>query len=274
MRTPHRLPADDYLAFLHAESDRFVELLSQADPAAPVPSCPDWNASDLLWHLTEVQWFWGSIVSRALSDPEAAEQDKPERPDDYAALVDLQRRSTERLLTAVSQGEDSDPMWTWLDEDQTRGFTRRRQAHEALIHRLDAEQVAGGTTPLDPRLATDGVDEALRIMFGGVPSWGEFRWQAGPVLVVATDTGARWPAEVGRVIGRPPGTDDDVDEESLDVQDGRTADPVAQISGTASDLDTWLWGRAGAATLEGTVQHTGDEQALEAFGAVIGTGID
>ena len=188
MTSQHRLPGADYIAFLDSESARFVSLLADADPAARVPSCPDWDAADLLWHLTEVQWFWGSIVGRALSDPQAAQDDKPDRPDDYPALLDLQRRATERLLAAVSAGDDSDPMWTWFDEDQTRGFIRRRQAHEALIHRLDAEQVVGDVTPLDARLATDGIDEALRIMFGGTPDWAEFRWEAGPVVVVAQDS--------------------------------------------------------------------------------------
>ncbi len=48
----------------------------------------------------------------------------------------------------------------WAD-DKTAGYIARRQAHEALVHRLDAELTVGDRTPLDPRLAADGVDEAL-----------------------------------------------------------------------------------------------------------------
>ncbi|WP_238993563.1 hypothetical protein [Nocardioides caldifontis] len=62
-------------------------------------------------------------------------------------------------------------MWA---EDRTVGYIRRRQAHEALIHRLDAELTAGTVTALDPTLASDGVDEALDVMFGGCPPWGSF----------------------------------------------------------------------------------------------------
>ena len=269
MTSQHRLPGADYIAFLDSESARFVSLLADADPAARVPSCPDWDAADLLWHLTEVQWFWGSIVGRALSDPQAAQDDKPDRPDDYPALLDLQRRATERLLAAVSAGDDSDPMWTWFDEDQTRGFIRRRQAHETLIHRLDAEQAVGDVTSLDVRLATDGIDEALRIMFGGTPDWAEFRWEAGPVVVVAQDSAARWSAEIGRVVGRPE-SGEAVDEPSLEVHEGRIADPVAQVTGTAEALDSWLWGRVG----DTAVERDGDLQTLKAFGRVIGSGID
>ena len=53
------------------------------------------------------------------------------------------------------------------------GFVRRRQAHEALIHRIDAELTAGRRTPVDPLLGADGVDEALRVMYGGVPGVGQ-----------------------------------------------------------------------------------------------------
>jgi uncharacterized protein (TIGR03083 family) len=265
-----RLPSQDYLGFIGSESARFIDLLADADPAARVPSCPDWNVADLLWHLTEVQWFWGSIVARAIRDPAHAESDKPDRPDDYPVLLGLQREATDRLLTALSAGDDADPMWTWFDDEQTRGFIRRRQAHEALIHRRDAELTVGDVTRLDDRLSSDGVDEALRIMFGGTPSWAEFHWQAGPVSVVATDTGARWSTEVGRVVGSDPDSGDPVDESSLEVRDGRTADPVAQIAGTAETLDAWLWGRLP----DSAVEQSGDAKTLAAFAAVIGTGIE
>jgi hypothetical protein len=52
----------DFLDHLELESARFAEAIGGARPEAPVPSCPGWNADDLLWHLAEVQWFWGTIV--------------------------------------------------------------------------------------------------------------------------------------------------------------------------------------------------------------------
>ena len=66
----------DYLAHLASESARFAEVIRQASPAARVPSCPDWSADDLLWHLGEVQWFWGTVVREQLTGAEA-EQRKP-----------------------------------------------------------------------------------------------------------------------------------------------------------------------------------------------------
>ena len=69
--------------------------------------------------------------------------------------------------TALAGTADDVTVWTWLDTDHSVGFVRRRQAHEALIHRLDAELTAGVVTELDAGLATDGVLEAIEWMFGG-----------------------------------------------------------------------------------------------------------
>ena len=38
----------DHLSHLAQESARFGEAIRQAPPEAPVPTCPDWNADDLL----------------------------------------------------------------------------------------------------------------------------------------------------------------------------------------------------------------------------------
>ena len=47
-------------------------------------------------------------------------------------------------------------------------------------------------------------------------------------------------------------------------------DSAVQITGTAQGLDAWLWGRLPGSAVE----RTGDAAALDAFGAVIGPGID
>lgn len=75
-------------------------------------------------------------------------------------------------------------MWTWSNE-QSSSFVLRRQAHEALIHRLDAELVVGDCSPIDPLLAVDGVDEALRLMYCDTPAWGTRRSVASFRLRVA-----------------------------------------------------------------------------------------
>jgi uncharacterized protein (TIGR03083 family) len=237
----------DYLAHLRAESTRFLEALRDVDPTARVPSCPDWDADDLLWHLAGVQWFWGSVVVDRLQSPEGAEEQP--RPDSHAGMLEVFEKNADRLHSALSEADPAEVVWTWSD-DHSVGFIRRRQAHEALIHRLDAELVSGAYSALDPDLASDGVLEALDVMFGGCPPWGSFTPSGDHARVIATDTGLVVPVVLGRFVGTDPDDGTAYDEEDLSV---RSADPEAPasvtIGGRAEDLDAWLWHRRDGAAL-------------------------
>lgn len=116
-----RLSAGGYLDHIRSESARFRAALAACDPDAPVPSCPEWTAADLLscFEATNAEF-----------------------------------------VAALASADPAEAAWSWAAE-QTVGFTFRRQAHEAPVHRLDAELAVGALTPLDPALAADGVDEAL-----------------------------------------------------------------------------------------------------------------
>jgi uncharacterized protein (TIGR03083 family) len=259
----------DYLAHLRRESARFAQAVSEAPPGAPVPSCPGWNAEDLLWHLAEVQWFWGTVVRDRL-DGEQADARRPLRPGDRAGLAAFFLRVSQDLAEILSATAPGTPAWTW-SQDQTAGFIRRRQAHEALIHRVDAELTAGTRTPMDPRLSADGVDEALRVMHGAVPRWGTFSPDtAGTLRLIAADTGDSWLVTLGRFTGTDP--DDQAPHDELIIRTAGT-DPggpaAATASGTAADLDCWLWGRPNLAP----VTQAGDREVLGRFGAIIGAGI-
>jgi uncharacterized protein (TIGR03083 family) len=261
-------PDLDYLAHLARESSRFGVAITQAAPDTQVPSCPDWNADDLLWHLGAVQWFWGTVVRDGLTG-EQAEARKPPRPAGRDALLAFYDRSSRELGQALAAASPDSPAWTWSD-DHTVGFIRRRQAHEALMHRVDAELTAGDRTPLDPILSTDGVTEALSLMYGGAPSWGTFTpGPAGTVRLRADDTGHQWLVALGRFTGTDPdGTSYDEPDIHL-AGDDPQAWASAEVSGTAGDLDCWLWHRAPLTP----VARSGDQQALDHFDAAIGPGI-
>ncbi len=258
----------DYVAHLARESARFAEALRAARPDGPVPSCPDWNADDLLWHLGEVQWFWGTVV-REKATREQAEGLKPTRPADRAALQAFYDRASHDLAEILAATPPDTPAWTW-SEDQTVGFIRRRQAHEALIHRIDAELTAGLRTPLDPRLGADGVDEALRVMYGGVPSWGMFTPdRAQTVRLRATDTGDSWLVRLGRFTGTDAdGTSYDEPDIHADDRDPGS-EAAAEVSGGAADLDCWLWHRPPLTPVE----RSGDPEVLGRLDTAIAPGI-
>jgi uncharacterized protein (TIGR03083 family) len=261
----------DYIDQLARESARFADAIGQAAAEARVPTCPDWNSDDLLWHLGEVQWFWAAVVREGVSGDEA-DKLKPERPADRAGLEAFYQQASRDLGEILAASAPDAVAWTWSDDDQTVGFIRRRQAHEALIHRIDAELTAGVRTPIDAQLAADGVDEALRVMYGGVPDWGTFTPDpARTVRFLAQDTGDSWHVTLGLFTGTDPDGGVSYSEPDIHAAEKDSgAKTAAEISGSAADLDCWLWHRP---TL-GPIQRSGDPDVLGDFDAAIKPGIN
>lgn len=261
----------DYLDHLARESAIFASALRDTPSEAAVPTCPDWNAEDLLWHLAEVQWFWGTIVRERLSEASRAEELKPDRPADRAGLMAFYEQASRDLGETLAATSPETEVWTW-STDHTVGFIRRRQAHEALIHRVDAELTAVGRTPMDAALSADGVDEALRVMYGGLPPWGSFAPDSGRTLrLQANDTGNSWLVHLGRFTGIDPDNDKSYDEP--DIHPAETdpgGEAAATVTGSAADLDCWLWSRPTV----GSVKRSGDREVLAAFDEILAPGIN
>lgn len=260
----------DHLRHLAQESARFVQVIREAPPDAPVPSCPEWNADDLLWHLGEVQFFWATVVREGVPG-DRAEEFKPARPADRASLLKFFEEASGSLGQILAATPPEAAAWTWSVE-QTAGFIRRRQAHEALIHRVDAELVTGNRSPIDPLLAADGVDEALRVMYAGVPDWGAFTPDpARTVRLRALDTGHTWFVTLGTFTGTDPASGTSYDEPDIEPAADDAGRPAgAEITGDAADLDCWLWHRPS----RGHLQRTGDPEVLAGFEAAIAPGIN
>lgn len=260
----------DHLAVIAGESDRFVTAIRQADPSAPVPTCPDWTADDLLWHVTEVHGFWSRILATGAltdADSEACEADKPPRPADRDATIDLLIAETGDLLAQLARLDASDAAWSWFGPDQTVGFTRRMQVHEAVMHRIDAELVAGRTpTPIDPEVAADGVLHAVDVMFAW---WGT---QPGFEFVPSDHVVALTLSDAERTVLVRPGRWRGVGQSGKSYDEPgmlRITDlpPTAGLAGTSEELDRWLWGRGPEPEADG------DQAALDAVRVVQAAGI-
>src|SRR5665648_793063 len=144
---------DAFLAVIREQSERFLEALKGVPADAPVPSCDGWSADDLLWHLAEVQHFWAEVAAGAPGDDIV----EPPRPKDVAELRALGARSGTELLSALASRGGSTPCWSWHPDGGTLRWVARRQAHEALVHRADAQLTAGlDVRPPSVELAVDG----------------------------------------------------------------------------------------------------------------------
>jgi uncharacterized protein (TIGR03083 family) len=147
----------ELIAAFDRDSAAFADACEAAGVTAAVPSCPGWTVADLLWHLTEVQDFWRTIVAEQRSDPSAYEQ--PARPSDEA-LMEMYRKGRATLLKTLAEADPGASNWTW-SSDNTAGFVIRRMAQETAVHLWDATDAAGSVRPIEATLASDGIDEFL-----------------------------------------------------------------------------------------------------------------
>jgi uncharacterized protein (TIGR03083 family) len=211
-----------------------------------IPHCPGWTGRDLATHLGGVYRWVSVIVDERLNErPDrersAAAFTDPDPSDDAGVLTRL-REGNERLVAVLRAAPEDLACWTIWGADAARGFWVRRQLHETVVHRVDAQNV--GRTPddadsgagLDPVVAADGVDE---LMTGFATRYAKkLVLPAAAVLVVhADDTGHSWWAQLGP------------DEPVF----GRGEPPVAAtttVRGAAGELLLLLWNRRSADGLD------------------------
>ena len=252
---------------IHDESDRFGVVLAGTDPGNRVPTCPDWNAADLLRHLAQVHQFWAAVIGDQLDETAVGqfEKSRPALPEDPALLLDLRREATADLLAALSRRDPSDKAWSWFPADQTVDFTWRMQTHEATMHRVDAELTAGlPVSPIDQAVAADGVDHMVDVMWAWVPA-GVERRITGTIELKATDTGQSWLVHTFRWSGEAWGQ---TFEDQVGGMRAQAGEPEATVRGTAEDLDLLVWTRADRA-----IVRSGDEAALDELQAILDGGV-
>lgn len=209
----------EYLPSLRRSNARFAEAASAAVLAsgwrAGVPACPGWSLADLVWHLAEVQRFWSWVVRTRAQDPSGYVQ--PVRHPDDELLGYAAARSAE-LETVLAAADPAERVWTWARQ-QDVAFVLRRQAQEAAVHTVDAEQVLGEVRPIPAGLGLDGIDEWLEVMVPGALPDGPPPG-AHPVVLHAVDADAERTLFAG----------------SRDV-------PAATLTGSAGDLLLAVWRR-------------------------------
>lgn len=252
---------------IQVESDRFGIVLAATDPGSRVPTCPEWNAADLLKHLIRVHQFWAAVIGDRLSAEAVGEfeNSRPALPDDPVQLQDLRREATADLLSALRSRDPSELAWSWFPPDQTVGFTWRMQTHEATMHRVDAELAAGlPISPIDPEVAADGVDHVINVMWAWAPADAE-RHVTATVELKATDTDQSWLVKTIRWSGQAWGQSFD---NQIGCERAAVGQPDATVTGTAEELDLLVWNRA-----DRNVVRSGDQHALSEFQAMLDDGI-
>ncbi len=216
------MEVNEFIVALERDASAFVDACEVAGMSTQVPSCPGWTVADLLWHLTEVQDFWRTIVAEERSTWKGYEQ--PPRPVDEG-LADLYRRGRTGLIQVLSDADPSTAVWTWSD-DKTAGFVIRRMAHETSVHLWDATTAADVMNPIEPTLASDGIDEFLSHFISDVAEGAEA--VGGSVHLHCADVAGEWTVRES--------------DDGFDVTREHAKGDCA-IRGAASDILLALWRR-------------------------------
>jgi uncharacterized protein (TIGR03083 family) len=227
----------EHVEQLRLDGERLAEVTSSTDPAALVPTCPDWQLRDLIRHLGGVhRWATGFVLGAGVQPPHGDLEPLVGGWPEDAALVAWFRDGHRALVEALSSAPADLDTWTFLDAPTPLAFWARRQAHETAIHRVDAESAAADVTGFPSDFAADGIDELL-LRFVGRPGRPLDVEVARSLVVHATDVARSW-----RVTFAPTGL-----RPEADPLDG-DADLV--VTGDAPSLYVMLWNRRGADGLE------------------------
>jgi uncharacterized protein (TIGR03083 family) len=222
-----------WLAAMRADGPAFRAAVAEADPAAQVPSCPDWTVAQLTGHMVSMYRRVAAHVVRGVTTP-------PEdlTPDPVTDATPEEFDEAFQALVARFDPLDPEmPAWNWAPQSKKVAFWQRRMAHETAIHRWDAQMATGLAEPLEAKLAADGVIEVLDTWLpagrGHCPAD-----RTGMVALAATDLEHTWYVRLrpGRGVAL-------LDTDTILDDDDHHERAVAQ--GTASDLQLALWGRVG-----------------------------
>jgi uncharacterized protein (TIGR03083 family) len=233
---PLRSIRDDSSALIDAARDHLD---------VPIPTCPEWTMAGLVFHLQEVQYFWGDIVgNRLTSEDEVVSRGFP--PDDE--LLDWLRDATNTMLANFAAADPSTPVWTWSSQKDV-AFVIRHQVQEAAIHRWDAQNAIGQAEPIGQAAAVDSIEEFLT--FTASYRSKDAADLPSPVLLQATDVDAAW------IVSQDE--EGDLRWRRSDVRESAPA----VLYATASDLLLYLYKRVPANVLD----VRGDVEAVEILGA-------
>ncbi len=131
---------DRYEAEFEAETTQLGVAVSELDPQAPVPTCPEWTVRDLITHVGTGHRWAAEIVEGLLQDP--APYVIVNAPQEPEAWGDWLAAGARRLVASIRDRGPDRTVWTWQAE-MTAGFWLRKMLHDELVHRFDLE-LAGG----------------------------------------------------------------------------------------------------------------------------------
>lgn len=216
---------DEYIEVLEAESELFLTAAA-ASLDAPVAHCGEWTVTDLVGHQAFV-WGFATANVAAGGDKTPPASAKPE---DDSKLIEWAASVRTSMLEVLPAAEPEAPAWSFAANGHTAGFWQRRMMCETVVHRWDAEHAGGSTTPINPEIATECIDEYTEVGLRFSSGRPNREYPANSLHLHCTDTAGEW------LIVGDGASDFTVTREH--------AKGDAAVRGTAEALLLWIWGRS------------------------------
>lgn len=239
-----------YCQAVESEIARIVEVVEGADPATPVPTCPEWTIAALVKHLGGTHRWAEHMVRHRTPERVSFRDVRLDLPDDEADYPAWLAAGAGPLVATLRATGAETPVWSF-GVDQHARFWARRMCHETLVHRADAELALGGEPEIDPETAIDGINELLTILSVSHRHASRLREldRAGETLHLhATDVAGEW------IITPGP--------EEFTWEHGHGKGAVA-VRAAASDLLLLVYGRL--KPVDGRVTVFGDASLLQGW---------
>jgi uncharacterized protein (TIGR03083 family) len=228
----------EHIAELDRQGQALAAAAGRAGLDAAVPPCPGWRVRALLDHTGGVHHWAAAHVREGAS---CNQQDLVPAP--ATGVLEWYVAEHAALVTALREAPADIDSWTFLPAPSPLAFWARRQAHEAAIHRADAEAAAGTRPTYPTEFAADGIDELVT----GFVARRRGRLVSDPprtLLIAPTDSPLRWHVTI-----RPDGR-----------RISKEAAPAdCTVAGSASELYQLLWNRGSRERVE----VDGDPAALD-----------
>lgn len=159
----------DYAAALIEQNRLLGELVRDAEPSSPVPTCPGWTLRQLIRHVGRGhRWAAQMVTDRmdSVLDPRSVRDGKP--PADPQGELEWLHASARAVVEAVESAPAGTQVWTFIGPRPAHWWVRRR-LHEETVHRADAALALGVRYELAPALAADGISESLDLLAAQPP---------------------------------------------------------------------------------------------------------
>jgi uncharacterized protein (TIGR03083 family) len=182
---------DWYLEHLLSDLERFAAAVRNGPLDAPVAGCPGWDLRRLGAHVGVIH-RWARHCAANASPPESRDQYEPDPELEPGVLAAWLVEGGQTLVDVLRTIDLDGPTWHPFPVPKLGRVWPRRQAQEISVHRWDAEHAIGAAGPIDPELASDGVDEYLDLVTRYRVSRDSVTLPAGSLHIHCTDTHGEW----------------------------------------------------------------------------------